>query len=210
MMASTGLPTQAGPAGQRGRLATPGQPGWPRLASGKGDLYESASRVARGQSRRALAVTRRPDGSAPSGDGRDGTAWASAGWRRSAAARRVPPVPASRTGCGRTGTRPVTRHYSLIWGSLMTVLAARRRARGVSGSRGGQAPAVARRTGGRRRPSLVADREARMTFPNPPVATIRVSRITQRNSASGGNGATRIRNFAPGGRLVTAGDGNMV
>jgi hypothetical protein len=26
----------------------------------------------------------------------------------------------------------------------------------------------------------------------------------------GGNGVTHIGNFAPGGRLVTAGDGNMV
>jgi hypothetical protein len=49
-----------------------------------------------------------------------------------------------------------------------------------------------------------------MTFPNPPVATIRVARITQRDSVPGGNGVTHIGNFAPGGRLVTAGDVNMV
>jgi hypothetical protein len=49
-----------------------------------------------------------------------------------------------------------------------------------------------------------------MTFPNPPVATIRVARITQRDSELGGNGVTLNGNFAPSGRLVTAGDGNMV
>ena len=52
--------------------------------------------------------------------------------------------------------------------------------------------------------------EARMTFPNPPVATFRVARITHRDTVLGGNGVTHIGNFAPGGRLVTAGDGNMV
>ena len=49
-----------------------------------------------------------------------------------------------------------------------------------------------------------------MTFPNPPVATVRVARITQRDSDQWSNRATRNRNFAPGGRLVTGGDGNMV
>jgi hypothetical protein len=49
-----------------------------------------------------------------------------------------------------------------------------------------------------------------MTFPNPPVATMRVARITQRDRVQGGNGVTLDGNFAPGGRLVTAGDGNMV
>jgi hypothetical protein len=48
-----------------------------------------------------------------------------------------------------------------------------------------------------------------MTFPNPPVATIRVARITQRDRELGGNGVTLIGNFAPSGRLVTASDGNM-
>lgn len=49
-----------------------------------------------------------------------------------------------------------------------------------------------------------------MTFPNLPVATLRVARITQRDSDQWSNGATRGESFAPGGRLVTAGDGNMV
>jgi hypothetical protein len=49
-----------------------------------------------------------------------------------------------------------------------------------------------------------------MTFPNPPVATFRVARITHRDTVLGGNGVTHIGNFAPSGRLVTAGDGNMV
>jgi hypothetical protein len=48
-----------------------------------------------------------------------------------------------------------------------------------------------------------------MTFPNPPVATVRVGRITQRE-VTRAIGQTLDRNFAPGGRLVTAGDGNMV
>jgi len=39
---------------------------------------------------------------------------------------------------------------------------------------------------------------------------MRVARITQRDRVQGGNGVTHIGNFAPGGRLVTAGDGNMV
>jgi len=47
------------------------------------------------------------------------------------------------------------------------------------------------------------------------VATFRMNGITQRNfdhviSINGANGVTHHRNFAPGGRLVTAGDGNMV
>jgi len=33
-----------------------------------------------------------------------------------------------------------------------------------------------------------------MTFPNPPVATVRVCRITQRDSINGGNGDT-FKNF---------------
>ena len=49
-----------------------------------------------------------------------------------------------------------------------------------------------------------------MTFPNLPVATLRVARITQRDSDQWSNGVSHHRNFAPGGRLVTAGDGNMV
>ena len=49
-----------------------------------------------------------------------------------------------------------------------------------------------------------------MTFPNLPVATLRVARITQRDSDEWTKGDTCHRIFAPGGRLVTAGDGNMV
>jgi hypothetical protein len=50
-----------------------------------------------------------------------------------------------------------------------------------------------------------------MTFPNPPVATMRVARITQRDSSrTGAWPRLASRNFAPGCRLVTAGDGNMV
>ena len=52
--------------------------------------------------------------------------------------------------------------------------------------------------------------EARMTFPNPPVATVRVARITQRDRKAAGEMRDSHRNFAPGCRLVTAGDGNMV
>ena len=48
-----------------------------------------------------------------------------------------------------------------------------------------------------------------MTFPNPPVATVRVARITQRDRSQWRIAATPKRNFAPGCRLVTAGDGNM-
>jgi hypothetical protein len=49
-----------------------------------------------------------------------------------------------------------------------------------------------------------------MTFPNPPVATLRVARITLRDRSQRRIAATRKRNFAPGCRLVTARDGNMV
>jgi len=50
-----------------------------------------------------------------------------------------------------------------------------------------------------------------MTFPNPPVATVRVARITQRDSMQRGKmRGDSQKNFAPGCRLVTAGDGNMV
>jgi hypothetical protein len=52
--------------------------------------------------------------------------------------------------------------------------------------------------------------EAGMTFPNLPVATLRVARITQRDKVLRDSGVTRNEGFAPGGRLVTAGDGNMV
>jgi len=52
--------------------------------------------------------------------------------------------------------------------------------------------------------------EARMTFPNPPVATVRVARITQRDTTQRGSCGDSQKNFAPGCRLVTAGDGNMV
>jgi len=52
--------------------------------------------------------------------------------------------------------------------------------------------------------------EARMTFPNPPVATVRVARLTQRDSTQRGSCGDSQKNFAPGCRLVTAGDGNMV
>ena len=48
-----------------------------------------------------------------------------------------------------------------------------------------------------------------MTFPNPPVATLRVCRITQRDKHNGGSG-TPSKTSAPGGRFVTAGDVNMV
>jgi hypothetical protein len=48
-----------------------------------------------------------------------------------------------------------------------------------------------------------------MTFPNLPVATLRVARITQRDSDLWSHGETHGESFAPGGRLVTAGDGNM-
>jgi hypothetical protein len=49
-----------------------------------------------------------------------------------------------------------------------------------------------------------------MTFPNPPEATMRVDRITQRDSNATGDMRYSHRNFAPGCRLVTARDGNMV
>jgi len=49
-----------------------------------------------------------------------------------------------------------------------------------------------------------------MTFPNPPVATVRVARITQRDRSQRGHRGDSQKNFAPGCRLVTAGDGNMV
>jgi hypothetical protein len=49
-----------------------------------------------------------------------------------------------------------------------------------------------------------------MTFPNLPVATVRVARITQRDKDCGGSGVARYESFAPSGRLVTARDGNMV
>jgi hypothetical protein len=48
-----------------------------------------------------------------------------------------------------------------------------------------------------------------MTFRNLPVATLRVARITQRDKMLGHAAAT-LAFFAPGCRLVTAGDGNMV
>jgi len=48
-----------------------------------------------------------------------------------------------------------------------------------------------------------------MTFPNPPVATVRVCRITQRDSDQRGERG-HVQTSAPGGRNVTAGDGNMV
>ena len=49
-----------------------------------------------------------------------------------------------------------------------------------------------------------------MTFPNPPVATVRVCRITQRDSDRRGQRGHVKKTSAPGGRYVTAGDGNMV
>jgi len=49
-----------------------------------------------------------------------------------------------------------------------------------------------------------------MTFPNLPVATLRVCRITQRDRRRGGTPRRHSDYFAPGCRLVTTGDGNMV
>jgi len=49
-----------------------------------------------------------------------------------------------------------------------------------------------------------------MTFPNLPVATVRVCRITQRDTDQRGLRGTHSKSSAPGGRIVTAGDGNMV
>jgi hypothetical protein len=49
-----------------------------------------------------------------------------------------------------------------------------------------------------------------MTFPNLPVATVRVCRITQRDRSRGDVSRRHSDYFAPGCRLVTAGDGNMV
>ena len=49
-----------------------------------------------------------------------------------------------------------------------------------------------------------------MTFPNLPVATERVARITQRDRKQGDSQRRHADYFAPGCRLVTAGDGNMV
>jgi hypothetical protein len=49
-----------------------------------------------------------------------------------------------------------------------------------------------------------------MTFPNLPVATLRVARITQRDATEGATKELARKSLAPGGRLVTAGDGNMV
>ena len=43
-----------------------------------------------------------------------------------------------------------------------------------------------------------------------PDATISIARITLSDSDRRSNWASRYRNFAPGGRRVTAGDGNMV
>src|SRR5262245_3949552 len=48
-----------------------------------------------------------------------------------------------------------------------------------------------------------------MTFPNPPVATERVYRITQRQVDQRGLRG-HAKTSAPGGSIVTAGDGNMV
>ena len=48
-----------------------------------------------------------------------------------------------------------------------------------------------------------------MTFPNPPVATVRVCRITHRDSDQREQRG-HVQTSAPGGRIVTAGDGNMV
>jgi hypothetical protein len=49
-----------------------------------------------------------------------------------------------------------------------------------------------------------------MTFPNLPVATVRVARITLRDRSQRGSQRDSRRIFAPGCRRVTAGDGNMV
>ena len=49
-----------------------------------------------------------------------------------------------------------------------------------------------------------------MTFPNLPVATERVARITQRDRKQGDSQPRQADYFAPGCRLVTAGDANMV
>lgn len=49
-----------------------------------------------------------------------------------------------------------------------------------------------------------------MTFPNPSVATVRICRITRRIAVRRGSGGTCLKTSAPGGRNVTAGDGNMV
>jgi len=49
-----------------------------------------------------------------------------------------------------------------------------------------------------------------LTFPNLPVATVRVARITQRDRSPWGTSERLAKNFAPGCRLVTARDGNMV
>src|SRR5207249_587491 len=43
-----------------------------------------------------------------------------------------------------------------------------------------------------------------------PDATISIARLTLSDSDRRSNWASRYRNFAPGGRRVTAGDGNMV
>jgi len=60
-----------------------------------------------------------------------------------------------------------------------------------------------------RKPEDRNRREAEMTFPNLPVATVRVARITQRDKHLRGSSGTRNERFAPGGRLVTGRDGNM-
>jgi hypothetical protein len=75
---------------------------------------------------------------------------------------------------------------------------------------GGDRPSYARGGQDMEAIELSSRWEARMTFPNPPVATVRVARITQRDPSERRIAATRKRNFAPGCRLVTAGDGNMV
>ena len=49
-----------------------------------------------------------------------------------------------------------------------------------------------------------------MTVPNLPVVALRVARITQRGLEQMGQWVRRGESFAPGGRVVTAGDGNMV
>ena len=49
-----------------------------------------------------------------------------------------------------------------------------------------------------------------MTFPNLPVATLRVARITQRDNRRGARRGDASDYFAPGCRLVTAGNANMV
>ena len=48
-----------------------------------------------------------------------------------------------------------------------------------------------------------------MTFAEPPAVTMRVCRITQRDSNGRGQRG-HVQTSAPGGRYVTAGDGNMV